>query len=62
MTPIYQVNQLSEAARERIRSDPKLSSAQKSEVLKIVQEEQQKTLLEILGKETFQRYEEDQAP
>jgi hypothetical protein len=62
VTPIYQVNQLSEAARERIRTDPKLSSAQKSEVLKIVQEEQQKTLLEILGKETFQRYEQEQAP
>ncbi len=61
VTPIYQVNQLSEAARERIRNDPKLSPAQKSEVLKIVQEEQQKTLLEILGKENFQRYEQDQA-
>ena len=45
----------------KIRNDPKLSPAQKSEVLKIVQEEQQKTLLEILGKETFERYEQDQA-
>ena len=56
--PIYQVNQLTELERQRIRNDNGLSTEEKIEAIKSVLEEQQKTLLKLLGEDAYERYEQ----
>ena len=56
--PIYQVNQLTELERQRIRNDNTLSTEAKIEAIKSVLEEQQKTLLKLLGEDAYKRYEQ----
>lgn len=54
--PIYQINQLTEAERQRIRNDPTLSDEEKVDAIASAQAEQQKSLEKILGPEVLQRY------
>jgi hypothetical protein len=56
--PIYEVNQLTELERQRIRNDIDLSTEEKIEAIKSVLEEQQKTLLKLLGEDAYERYEQ----
>ncbi|MEO8427899.1 MAG: hypothetical protein ABI651_12390 [Verrucomicrobiota bacterium] len=56
--PIYQVNQLTELERQRIRNDNELSTEEKIEAIKSVLEEQQKTLLKLLGEDAYERFEQ----
>ncbi|MEO5804284.1 MAG: hypothetical protein ABIR24_12215 [Verrucomicrobiota bacterium] len=53
--PIYQINQLTEAERERIRKDSTLSAEEKIDALAAAQAEQQKSLEKILGPEFLQQ-------
>jgi hypothetical protein len=54
--PIYQINQLTESERQRIRSDNNLTSDEKIDALASVQAEQEKSLQKILTPEILQRY------
>ena len=49
--PIYQINQLTEAERQRIQNDSTLSAEEKIDALAATQAEQQKSLEKILGPE-----------
>ena len=59
--PIYQINQVTEAERQRIREDPSLSNEEKIDALAATQAEQQKSLEKILGPEAFQEFIQGQA-
>jgi uncharacterized protein YdcH (DUF465 family) len=50
LLPIYQINQVTEAERRRIETDRRLSASQRAAALQAVAEEQQKTVLQILGR------------
>ncbi len=54
--PIYQINQLTESERQRIRNDTTLSNDEKVDAIASAQAEQQKSLEKILGPEVLQRY------
>lgn len=54
--PIYQINQLTESERQRIRNDPSLTDDEKIDAIASTQAEQQKSLEKILGPEILQRY------
>jgi hypothetical protein len=54
--PIYEINQVTEVERQRIRSDPSLTNEQKVEALSAVQADQLKSIERILGPEAFERY------
>jgi hypothetical protein len=54
--PIYQINRLTEAERQRIGDDRTLSAEEKIEALAAVQAEQQKSLEKILGPEFLRQY------
>ncbi len=53
--PIYQINQLTAAERQRIQNDPTLTADQKIDALAAAQAEQQKSLEKILGPEVLRR-------
>lgn len=54
--PIYQINQLTEAERQRISNDPTLTPEEKIDAIAAAQAEQQKSLEQILGPQYLQRY------
>jgi hypothetical protein len=54
--PIYQINQLTEAERQRIRNDNSLSDDEKLDALAEAQAEQEKSLQKILSPEVLQQY------
>lgn len=54
--PIYQINRLTEAERQRIGNDATLSAEEKIDALAAVQAEQRKSLEKILGPEVLQRF------
>lgn len=56
LMPIYQINQLTEAERQRIRNDSALTDEQKVDALASTQAEQEKSLQKLLSSEIVQRY------
>lgn len=54
--PIYQINQVTEAERQRIREDATLSAEEKIDALAAAQAAQQKSLEKILGSEALQQF------
>ncbi len=54
--PIYQINQVTEAERQRIREDTTLTNEEKIDALAAAQAEQQKSLEKILGPEALQQF------
>jgi hypothetical protein len=60
--PIYQINQLSEAERQRIRGDTTLTDDEKIDALAATQAEQEKSLQKILAPDILQRYKATNSP
>lgn len=56
--PIYEINQLTQAELQRIRSDPALSDDEKVDALAAAQAEQEKSLQKILTPEILQQYQQ----
>jgi hypothetical protein len=59
VVPVYEINQATEAERQRIRLDANLSNEEKVEALSSIQADRLKSIEKILGPEVFQRYLED---
>jgi hypothetical protein len=59
VVPIYEINQATEAERQRIRLDSTLSNEQKVEALSAIQADRLKSIERILGPELFQVYLEE---
>ena len=55
--PIYQISQLADAERQRIRNDTTLTADEKVDALASAQAEQEKSLQKILAPEVLQRYQ-----
>ncbi len=62
LMPIYEINQLTEAERQRIRNDATLSADEKVDALAAAQAEQEKSLQKILAPEVLQRYQKTNSP
>ncbi|MBI3417120.1 MAG: hypothetical protein HY043_17655 [Verrucomicrobia bacterium] len=56
---IYKLNQATEAQRQRIQNDGSLSMRERTAALKLIQDEQNKSILRLLGREVIQTGEED---
>jgi len=56
ITPLYEINRATEAELSRIRNDSTLSNDEKVEALAQTQVQQQQSVEQLLGPDTFQRW------
>lgn len=56
---IYRLNQVTDEQRQRIQNDRSLTSRERAAALKLIQEEQNKSILKLLGREVTQTGEDE---